>query len=82
MVWYLLKHKDHFIFLPLSTYNSYYPCNVVTWPGNVTHLGKVRYAYEILAGKPQGKKLLQRLNCRQEDSKGKGKGQIVTVFFS
>jgi len=36
--------------------------------GHVSHLGEIRNAYEILVGKPQGKRPCMRPSCRWEDN--------------
>jgi hypothetical protein len=36
--------------------------------GHVAHMGKITNAYKILVGKPEGKRLLRRPMCRQQDN--------------
>jgi hypothetical protein len=38
------------------------------WAGHVACMGKKRNVYEILMGKPEGKRPLQRPRCRLEDN--------------
>jgi hypothetical protein len=38
------------------------------WAGHVAHMGEMRDAYEILVGKPEGKRPLRRPTCRWEDN--------------
>jgi hypothetical protein len=38
------------------------------WVGHVAHMGKVRCAYNILVGRPEGRRLLERPRRRWEDS--------------
>jgi hypothetical protein len=40
------------------------------WAGHIAYTGEMKYAYEILDGKPEGggKKLLGRPTCRLEDN--------------
>jgi hypothetical protein len=37
------------------------------WVGHVARMGKVRDAYNILVGKPEGRRPLRRPRCRWED---------------
>jgi hypothetical protein len=37
------------------------------WVGHAAHMGEVRNSYKILVGKPEGKRPLRRLRCRQEN---------------
>jgi hypothetical protein len=41
----------------------------VMWTGHVARITQMRNAYKILAGKPEGKKLLGRIEHRWEGSK-------------
>jgi hypothetical protein len=38
------------------------------WAGNVAHMGKIRNAYKILVGKPEGKRALGRHRHRWVDN--------------
>jgi hypothetical protein len=38
------------------------------WAGHVTRMGKVRGAYNILVGRPEGRRPLGRPGCRWEDN--------------
>jgi hypothetical protein len=38
------------------------------WAGHVAHMGKMKNAYNILAGKPEGKRLLGRPMHKEEDN--------------
>jgi hypothetical protein len=37
------------------------------WAEHVAHMGEDRKLYNVLVGKPQGKRLLRRPRCRWED---------------
>jgi hypothetical protein len=38
------------------------------WAGHVAHMGEVRGAYNILVGRPEGRRRLGRSRCRWEDN--------------
>jgi hypothetical protein len=38
------------------------------WAGNSAHVGKMKNAYKILVGKPEGKRPLERPKHRWEDN--------------
>jgi hypothetical protein len=38
------------------------------WAGHVVHLGELRGAYNILIGRPEGRRPLGRPRCRREDN--------------
>jgi hypothetical protein len=38
------------------------------WAGHVVHMGEVRAAYDILVGKPEGRRPLERPRHRWEDN--------------
>jgi uncharacterized protein YbdZ (MbtH family) len=57
-------------------HNLYAPLNIIRavksrrmrWEGHVALTEEIRNAYEILVGKPQGKRPCMRYSCRWEDS--------------
>jgi len=59
-----------------EVHNLYTSPNIITmiksrrmrWAGHVAHMGRMRNAYHILVGKPEGLKLLPRYRCRWEDN--------------
>jgi hypothetical protein len=46
------------------------------WLGNVARVGKMRNAYKILVGRPEGKRPRGRRTCRWEDNIRMDLGQI------
>jgi hypothetical protein len=49
----------------------------VRWAGNVTHVGDMRNTYNILVGKPKGKRPLRRPRCGWEGNIRKDPREIV-----
>jgi hypothetical protein len=43
-------------------------CRRMRWAGHVARMGEVRNAYNILVGKPEGRRPLGRPRCRREDN--------------
>jgi len=56
--------------------NSYISLNIISvtksrrmrWAGHVAHMGEIRNAYNILVGKPEGKRPLGRPRHRWKDN--------------
>jgi hypothetical protein len=48
------------------------------WAGHVAHMGHLRNAYNILVGKPEGKRPLERTRLRWEDDIGIDLREIVS----
>jgi hypothetical protein len=40
----------------------------MSWVGHVACIAEIRNAYNILIGKPEGKRLFRRHRCRWEDN--------------
>jgi hypothetical protein len=65
-------------------HNLYYSPSIVRmiksrkmrWAGHVARLEKKRTAYRIMVGKPEGKRLLGRPECRWEDNIRMDLGEI------
>jgi len=57
-------------------YNLYTSPNIISvikskmmrWAGHVAHMGEIRHAYNILIGKPEGKRPLGGPGCKWEDN--------------
>jgi hypothetical protein len=50
------------------------------WAGHVVHMGKRRYAYRVLVGKPEGKRPLGRPRHTWEDNIVMSKIQAIVKF--
>jgi hypothetical protein len=65
--WRKLHNEEHHVSYSSPSIIGVIKARRMRWAGNVACMGEVRGAYNILVGKPEGRRPLGRHRCRWED---------------